>query len=74
MESWYLWFKLGSLNECDLQVAHRPQWNINQTLTGALVKMYQALEDCGVRAYSTLTMVSAWDRLYNTGVLFLTTR
>lgn len=32
------------VTECDLPVAHRAQWNINQALTGALVKIYQAPE------------------------------
>lgn len=46
---------------------HRPQWNINRPLTADLLRICQALQDCGVRVYSTPTMTSAWVSLYNTG-------
>lgn len=47
------------MNECDLPVAHEPQWNFNHPLTRALVKMYQALEDYGIDVYSTPTTFSS---------------
>lgn len=34
--------QLGSLNECDLPVVHRPQWNINRPLTADLLRICQA--------------------------------
>ncbi len=51
------------VNECDLPVAHGPQWNFNHPR--ALVKIYQA--DCGVDVVQPWCCISAWVCLYSMG-------
>lgn len=51
----------ASVNECDLPVAPRPQWNINQAgAQGTPLNTFKHHEHgCGAPVYSSLTLVWA---------------